>query len=91
MKNYTRISTFSLNASTLLLEANHDAIVRIVDNILSNAAKYNKIDGFVKIDIDTKKKTLRIEDSGEGMKNPKMVFERFYKEQERGWELVCIS
>jgi signal transduction histidine kinase len=76
--------TFSLNRTTLLLEANYDAIVRIIDNILSNAAKYNKANGFVKIDIDAKQKTLRIEDSGKGMKNPKMVFERFYKEQERG-------
>lgn len=76
--------TFSLNASTLLLEANHDAIVRIIDNILSNAAKYNKVNGFVKIDIDANQKMLRIEDGGKGMKNPKMVFERFYKEQERG-------
>lgn len=76
--------TFLLAGTTLVIEANHDAIVRIIDNILSNAAKYNKIDGFVKIDIDTKTKTLRVEDSGKGIKNPKMVFERFYKEQERG-------
>jgi signal transduction histidine kinase len=76
--------TFSLNGVMFLIEANYDAMIRVIDNILSNAAKYNKINGFVKIDINTKNKTLRIEDSGKGIKNPKMVFERFYKEQERG-------
>ncbi|MGE3612729.1 MAG: sensor histidine kinase [Sulfurimonas sp.] len=75
---------FSLEGTTFLLEANNDAMVRIVDNILSNAAKYNKIDGFVKVQSDAKSKTLKIQDSGKGIKNPKMVFERFYKEQDRG-------
>lgn len=82
-KLYPNISFF-LSGTTLVIEANHDAIVRIIDNILSNAAKYNKIGGFVKIDIDTKNKILMVEDSGKGIKNTKMVFERFYKEQERG-------
>ncbi len=55
---------------------------RIVNNLISNACKYNRENGFVKIYIDSKK--LIIEDSGVGIKNPKKVFERFYKESDRG-------
>ncbi|MGE0739614.1 sensor histidine kinase [Sulfurimonas sp.] len=75
---------FSIEGKSMMLNVNHDAIVRIIDNLLSNAAKYNKIDGFVKITIDEKNQTIQIEDSGRGIKEPKRVFERFYKEQERG-------
>jgi signal transduction histidine kinase len=61
---------------------NKSALQRIIDNLLSNAAKYNKKGGFVKIYMqDT---TLVIQDSAKGIKNVKKVFNRFYKEQERG-------
>jgi len=75
---------FSLNEETFLLHANRDAIVRILDNLLSNAAKYNKPNGFVEVHIDAKKKVLLIKDSGKGIVDTKRIFERFYKEQERG-------
>lgn len=75
---------FSLNDETLSLYTNHDALVRIIDNLLSNAAKYNKPNGFVESFIDLNKKELRIKDSGRGILDTKKVFERFYKEQERG-------
>jgi len=58
--------------------------IRIVDNILSNASKYNKAEGKVFITFDTSKKSLTIRDTGKGIKNPKRIFERFYKEHERG-------
>jgi len=64
------------------LYTNRDAFSRIVDNLLSNAAKYNKENGEVRIEY--KEHTLHIQDSGKGIKNPKRVFDRFYKEQERG-------
>ena len=75
---------FSLNDETFLLNINHDAMVRIIDNLLSNAAKYNKPDGFVEVIVDLNKKTLQIKDSGRGILDTKRIFERFYKEQERG-------
>lgn len=76
--------SFYIEGKTVMLLVNRDAIVRIIDNLLSNAAKYNKIDGFVKITIDEKNKIVQIEDNGIGIKDPKRAFERFYKEQERG-------
>jgi len=65
-----------------ILFTNRDAFVRIVDNLLSNAAKYNKKEG--RAIVKFKDNTLFIEDTGKGIQNPKKVFERFYKEQERG-------
>lgn len=70
----------SLDESTALLNA--DALVRVVDNLLSNAAKYNRTDGEVAITL--KEKTLTIQDTGIGIKEPSRAFERFYKEGERG-------
>ncbi|MDF1876298.1 HAMP domain-containing histidine kinase [Sulfurimonas sp. SAG-AH-194-L11] len=64
------------------LFTNKEAFTRIVDNILSNAAKYNMQAGSVTILF--KDNILQIKDTGKGIKNPKKVFDRFYKEQERG-------
>lgn len=58
--------------------------VRIVDNIIVNASKYNKPQGEVVIKYEEEKHTLSVTDRGKGIKNPKKVFERFYKEHERG-------
>ena len=79
--NYRGI-TFSVGLPTITIETNRDAFARIIDNLLSNAGKYNKRGG--KVSIYYKNSSLFIEDTGKGIKNPKRVFERFYKEQERG-------
>jgi len=64
------------------LFTNKEAFVRVIDNIISNACKYNKKDG--KVSITYKENLLSIEDSGVGIKNPDRVFDRYYKEGERG-------
>jgi len=61
---------------------NKDAFVRIVDNLLSNAGKYNRADGEVVVRLEDR--TLVIEDTGKGIARPSKVFDRYYKEQERG-------
>ena len=61
---------------------NPDAMVRILDNLLSNAAKYNRRDGTVTVSL--REKILCIQDNGIGIKEPAKAFERFYKEGERG-------
>jgi len=70
------------NSVNCKLKANKTAFEFIIDNLISNAFKYNKKNGYIKIYMKDKK--LHIEDSGIGIKNPKKVFERFYKENERG-------
>lgn len=52
-------------------------ITKLIDNILSNAIKYNKIAGFIKVNLDDN--ILSIEDSGKGIEkeNVKNLFERY--------------
>jgi len=68
---------------TLLeLRSNKEAFIRILDNLISNASKYNIKNGKVKVYCQGTK--LCIEDTGKGIKEPSRIFERYYKEQERG-------
>jgi len=62
--------------------SNKNALSRIVYNLLSNACKYNTSHGFIKIVM--RKNRLKITNSSYGIKNPSKVFERFYKESDRG-------
>lgn len=61
---------------------NKEAFKQLLSNLISNAAKYNKKGGFVKIYRD--KNGLCIEDSGVGIKSVAEIFKRSYKEQESG-------
>lgn len=76
--------TFIQDERSLTIYTNRDAITRIVDNLLSNASKYNRENGTVWIRIDPLKQTLNIDDTGEGIEHPEKIFERFYKEHDRG-------
>jgi len=89
----TRISTleklyssihFILNFENISITTNRDAFIRIIDNLLINAAKYNKHEGSVTVSIDSKHNKLHIQDTGKGIAHPEKIFERFYKEHERG-------
>lgn len=76
--------TFSLNEAKIELASNQDAITRILDNLISNAAKYNTAHGSVMLAIDPDAHQLIISDTGKGIRHPEKVFDRFYKEHERG-------
>ena len=73
---------FSLHLNKKECYCPKEAISRIIDNLLSNACKYNKKPYLVKITL--KENKLVIEDSGIGIKNPAKAFNRYYKEGERG-------
>lgn len=79
--NYPMIK-FKLEVDSVKLFTNKEAFTRIIDNILSNGAKYNKKDG--EIILNYKQDILEIKDTGKGIKNTKKIFDRFYKEQDRG-------
>ena len=64
------------------LDCDRDAFARIVENLLSNACKYNRKGGRVCIKLDDV--LLKIRDNGRGMREPDRAFERYYKEGERG-------
>jgi len=74
---------FTTNIEDKIIYCYKDGLIRIIDNILSNACKYNKKDGDVTITLN-KDKILEIKDSGYGIKHPKKIFKRFYKETSRG-------
>jgi len=65
-----------------VLECNKEALLRIIENLLSNAGKYNIPGGKVRISLEGTQ--LKIADSGIGMHHPERAFERYYKEGERG-------
>ena len=69
---------FDLNIKDdVLMVCDMKKITKLIDNILSNAIKYNKIAGFIKINLDDN--FLSIEDSGKGIEkeNLKTLFERY--------------
>ena len=80
-KIYPKIS-FSKDLKPLTIKSNENGVNRIIDNLISNACKYNKKNG--QIDISINKKTLMIQDTGIGIKNTKKVFQRYYKENTTG-------
>jgi len=70
------------NKADCKITVNKHSFSSILDNLISNAFKYNKKNG--KVEIFIKNKKLYIRDTGTGIKNTKRVFDRFYKEHERG-------
>jgi len=75
---------FYIEVDKRKLTTNLPAFKRILDNLISNAAKYNSNQGSVTIAFDSHDTALQIIDTGKGIQNPTRIFERFYKEQERG-------
>ena len=65
-----------------VIYSNKNALSRVLYNLLSNSCKYNTSNGFIKI--STEEDSLTISNSSHGIKNPERLFERFYKESERG-------
>lgn len=86
MKNiqniYPNLAYIFTKQNDLVKITNHELLMRILDNLLSNAAKYNKPNGEVKVTIFNE--TVTIEDTGKGIKNVDKVLHRYYKEQDRG-------
>ena len=74
--------SIEFSGENYMLYSSETALIRILDNLLSNACKYNKPNG--KVFIKLSKKELIIHDTGIGIKAPAKVFERFYKETDRG-------
>ncbi len=74
--------SWRVEVEPIMIESDRNAYGRIIYNLLSNACKYNTSDGFIMI--KTEGNTLVVSNSSYGIKNPDRVFDRFYKESERG-------
>jgi len=79
MYNYL---SWEVDIEECVLFTDRQAFERIVYNLLSNACKYNTNDGTIEIALDETR--LSIRNSSYGVNHPEKVFERFYKESERG-------
>jgi len=80
--NYPKLIFEYHKKSDFIYLSNKELLTRIFDNILSNAAKYNKPQG--KITVTLEKTQIIITDTGKGIKNINKVIQRYYSEQERG-------
>ncbi|WP_320036252.1 HAMP domain-containing sensor histidine kinase [Halarcobacter sp.] len=73
---------FKKDIEDFYVKTNENAFERILDNLLTNACKYNKKNGIVHIYASNNK--IIIKDTGIGIKNVGKVFDRYYKETDRG-------
>lgn len=73
---------FDIQVDNVKIFTNQNAFLRVVDNLISNAGQYNTDGGFIKISLN--EGVLIIKDNGKGIKNPKKIFERYYKESDTG-------
>ena len=67
---------FETECDGFVVKTNLSALRQILQNIISNACKYNRQNGFVKIFVSEKK--LYIQDSGKGIRQPQKIFQRYY-------------
>ncbi|MCF6244913.1 MAG: HAMP domain-containing histidine kinase [Sulfurovum sp.] len=79
---YPKITYTFRKDNDLICLTNKELLTRILDNILSNAGKYNKAKGTVELSIVGD--TIHIIDTGKGIKSIEKVTQRYYKEQDRG-------
>ena len=71
---------FQISKSNFKAKLNPNATKQILQNIISNACKYNSKNGFIKIyEVNN---ALYIEDSGKGIKEPSKIFERSYSAED---------
>ena len=83
MRNLYPHIDFSITDKAALVCSTHaQLLTRILDNLLSNAAKYNTPKAQVNITLTDKR--IIIQDTGKGIKDTQKVFERYYTEQTRG-------
>ena len=73
---------WEIEVNNRVVESNQNALNRIIYNLLSNACKYNTSHG--SIQLKTRENQLIITNDSYGIKNPSKVFDRFYKESDRG-------
>lgn len=79
---YPKLTFTYTSYNELKKVTNEESFTRILDNLLSNAAKYNKPQGTVSLTVLNE--TICIKDTGKGIKNLDKVWDRYYKEQDRG-------
>ena len=73
--NYPNL-TFDIECKNFIVNTNQNGLKQILNNLISNASKYNKENGYIKIYKEGK--TLFIEDSGTKIEDTDKIFKRDY-------------
>lgn len=63
--------------SNIILKIDNNKITKLIDNILSNAIKYNKINGSINITLDNQKLTIKDTGRGIAQENINLLFDRY--------------
>jgi two-component system OmpR family sensor kinase len=71
-----------LDLENIVVNSDKIAVERIISNLVSNAFKHNIPNGYIKIKLSNN--DLVIENSSNKIKNPEKLFDRFYRESQRG-------
>ena len=80
---YPEIDLILIKQDSLIIRSDKELLERVIDNLISNACKYNTHKTpFVKIELT--KGGVVIEDNGKGIKDVDKIFNRYYKETQRG-------
>ncbi len=74
--------TLTLKTEATPVNADREALMRMIDNIVGNAIKYSPAHSIVEITCTSAR--LSIKDYGHGIKNPKEIFEKYYRESTDG-------
>lgn len=74
--------TFIFETQSYIIYSDPDSISRIFDNLISNACKYNQKMG--SITLSNIENSVKISDTGIGIKNCNRVYDRYYKESDQG-------
>jgi len=82
LKNLYPDIKIQIDLKPVNLQTDETAVRRIISNLIYNAFKHNVKNGWIKIQLD--KNFLIIKNSSKNIKNPDKVFERYYKESQRG-------
>ncbi|MEA2073980.1 MAG: HAMP domain-containing sensor histidine kinase [Campylobacterota bacterium] len=77
LSNMKKLKVLQKLDSDVIIEIDNIKITKLIDNILSNAIKYNKINGSITIELD--KNRLTIKDTGKGIaqKHIDAMFDRY--------------
>ncbi len=70
---------FEIKCQNFKVKLNKHALKQILQNIISNACKYNSKDGYIRI--YKIKNSISIEDNGKGIKEPNKIFERSFSDE----------
>ena len=73
---------WDIDLDECIVSSDENAIARVIYNLISNACKYNTNNGFIKITL--KENIVTIQNDSYGIKHPNRIFDRFYKENDRG-------